>query len=144
MLTLRKVEQKDLDLLYQWANDPIVRQNSFNSNLIPYDDHVSWFDRMINNPSVIQYIMMEKDIPIGQIRLNVDGESAEIGYSIATEYRGQGYGRKILELVLDKVKQDHPEIKKLIAKVKPENNVSNRLFCDLGYEMKYKCYSLKI
>ena len=91
---------------------------------------------------VLQYIMMDEENPVGQIRLNLANDKAEIGYSIAAEYRGKGYGHKILQLIVDEVKEHHPEIKTLIAKVKPENTTSKKLFESEGYEMKYSCYSL--
>ena len=87
---------------------------------------------------------MDGDVPVGQIRLNLDSEEAEIGYSIASEFRSKGYGRKILQLIVEKVQDSYSHIKKLIAKVKPENTPSKRLFESEGYTMTYSCYSLKI
>ena len=142
MVYLRDVRQSDIDLLYMWANDPAVRKNSFKSDPIPYEDHVTWFKHIMEDDNVLQFIMMEDDTPVGQIRLNVKEEEAEIGYSIASEYRGKGYGHRILRLVVQMIQTNHPQIKKLIAKVKPENTASKKLFESEGYEMKYSCYSL--
>ena len=44
-LSLREVNAKDIDLLYQWANDKTVRQNAFHTEQIPYADHRMWFTR---------------------------------------------------------------------------------------------------
>ena len=54
MIFLREALQLDVELLYKWANDPIVRQNSFQTEEIPHDTHREWFDRMMEN--IIQYI----------------------------------------------------------------------------------------
>ena len=86
-LYLRKVEYSDMDLLYKWANDTATRKNSFNSDAISYKDHVRWFNSMMGDDSVLQFIMMNGDTPVGQIRLNINGDEAEIGYSIAEEQR---------------------------------------------------------
>ena len=142
MIYLREAEQTDIELLFAWANDPVVRQNSFTTDPIPYEDHRRWFQRIMADDKVLQYIMMDDENPVGQIRLNLENDTAEIGYSIAVEYRGRGYGHKILRLIVDEVKEQHPEIKTLIAKVKPENLASKKLFESEGYEMKYSCYSL--
>ena len=144
MLYIRNATKADLDLLFKWANDPIVRMNSFKTEPIPYENHVSWFNRIIADPSVLQYVLMEDDTPVGQIRLSIDGKEAEIGYSIANEFRGKGYGHIILQLVADEVKNYHPEIDKLVAKVKPNNTASNKLFKSEGYEMEYACYTKKL
>lgn len=142
MIYLREALQSDVDLLYEWANDPIVRQNSFQTEEIPYDVHREWFDRMMENRNIVQYILMNGEEPVGQIRLMIDGDTAEIGYSISALHRRKGYGRRILQLILEKVKRKYPEIKKLIAKVKPTNIASKKLFESEGYDMKYSCYDL--
>ena len=89
MVYLRDATQSDMDLLYAWANDPAVRKNSFKSNPIPYEDHIKWFKHIMEDDNVLQFIMMDDEKPVGQIRLNVDGDEAEIGYSIAAECRGK-------------------------------------------------------
>lgn len=144
MLYLRKATIGDMDLLFKWANDPVVRENSFNTNTISYDVHKRWFDSIMNDPSVLQYIMMDNDIPIGQIRLKVHGDEAEIGYSVAKEYRKKGYGHEILRLMADRIRKDNLAIKRLVAKVKPDNTASNRLFISEGYEAIYTCFSKMI
>lgn len=144
MLVLREAKETDMDLLYHWANDPDVRQNSFNSDSIPYKEHVSWFNNMMANTSVLQFIMMDEGVPVGQIRLTINNDEAEIGYSIDKEYRGKGYGHSILKLVKIKITEQYPNIKKLVAKVKPENDRSNKLFRSEGYETKYLYYVFTI
>lgn len=139
---LRKAEESDIMLLFQWANDPAVRGNSFHSEVIRYEDHEVWFHKMMANPLVHQYIMMAEETPVGQIRITSEDDTAEIGYSIAPEYRGCGYGHKILRLILEEVKKNHPDTKKLIAKVKPENAASNRLFESEQYLLDFLQYSI--
>lgn len=143
-LFLRKAEYSDMDLLYVWANDPVVRENSFKTDAIPYDNHVKWFNKMMEDESVLQFILMNNNTPVGQIRLNVDKDVAEIGYSIAKEYRGKGYGHRIIQLVSSIVNKQYPDIKKLVAKVKPNNIDSNRIFLNEGFDLEYSCYVLNV
>ena len=143
-LFLRKAEYSDMDLLYVWANDPVVRENSFKTDAIPYDNHVKWFNKMMEDESVLQFILMNDNTPVGQIRLNVDKDVAEIGYSIAKEYRGKGYGHRIIQLVSSIVNKQYPDIKKLVAKVKPNNIDSNRIFLNEGFDLEYSCYVLNV
>ena len=141
---LRKVESSDADLLYEWANDPTVRKNSFHTEPIPYESHIKWFQKMMKDEDVLLLILMDGEIPVGQIRLNISGEEAEIGYSIAAGFRGKGYGHVILRLLAGKIKAEYPEIKRLIAKVKPDNPASNKLFADEGYSVDYFQYSWQV
>lgn len=140
MLRLKKAEYSDIDLLYEWANDTVVRQNSFNSDKIPYDTHVKWFTRMMSDPSVIQYILHDDNVPVGQVRLDIEGDEAEISYSVSPEHRGKGYGRELLRMIYGVVKNDYPGISTLVARVKSDNIKSKSLFENLGYDLKYLCY----
>ena len=144
MIYLRSATLADIDLLYEWANDSVTRANSFNTGFIPYEDHKKWFLTLMQSTSSHQFILMDGEAPIGQVRLDVKDHEAEIGYSISKEFRGQGFGHKILRLLSEKVQEQFPEIRHLIAKVKPSNIASKKLFESEGYEMKYSCYSLNI
>lgn len=144
MLHLRRATESDIDTLYHWANNPEVRKNSFNTDHIPYDTHKKWFSNMMKDENVVQYILEDEGVAIGQIRININENIAEIGYSISSEFRSQGYGRKMLKLVVSEIKENYPEVIQLIAKVKPENIASNKLFESEGYEMVYSCYKLEL
>lgn len=143
MQYLRKATVEDMDLLFEWANDPVVRSNSFHSEPIPYESHKQWYADIMSDVNVLQFILMDDEIPVGQIRLNIEGTEAEIGYSIAAAYRGKGYGHRILKLIVEEVEKNNPEIQTLVAKVKPDNTASKKLFESEGYEMKYSCYTRK-
>ncbi len=144
MCYLRKATKEDMALLFEWANDPTVRMNSFHSNPISYEDHKKWFCRIMEDENTLQFIMVQESKNIGQIRLTVSNDKAVIGYSIDKDYRGKGYGHIILSLIADEIKNNYPEIRKLVAKVKPGNLASNKLFEKAGYEKEYICYSINI
>lgn len=137
---LRSVCEEDKDILLKWANDPLVRKNSFSSEYIKREVHEAWFYQMMNNPMVYQYIMEKKkdnsncyECPIGQIRLVIFESRAEISYSIAAMERGKGYGNLMLELIKDEVRLHHPQIRELRAKVKLQNEYSKKIFKKAGF-----------
>ncbi len=43
LTSLRNAEYTDCEHIFYWANDPTVRANAFNSNLIEFEDHKAWF-----------------------------------------------------------------------------------------------------
>ncbi|MBO7355258.1 MAG: GNAT family N-acetyltransferase, partial [Lachnospiraceae bacterium] len=141
---LRKAVPEDMDLLFKWANDPEVRRNSFNSDPILYEEHCRWFEKMMSDPTQVQYILMAGDKPAGQIRFTLADDEALIGYSIAPGIRGLGLGKAMLELAAARIREDHPEVKKLIGRVKPENTGSGKCFEKSGYEERYREFVLKI
>lgn len=141
---LRAAEERDMELLFLWANESEVRRNSFSTKEILYEEHQKWFSDFLKREDCRQYIYMQDDDAVGQIRITKYGEEAEIGYSIRADKRGFGHGKKILQLVCEKVSQDLPEIKKLTAKVKPNNEVSQRAFIKTGFEKKYEVFEITV
>lgn len=144
MVCLRKAEETDIDLIYTWANDLTVRSNSFHTHMIPYEEHMEWFARVMASDSADLYILVVDEKPVGQIRLDIVGDEAEISYSIAPDARGRGYGKTILEKIYDKVKCEYPGINRLKARVKQSNAISKRVFESEGYAMKYVCYERSV
>lgn len=133
-LQLRRACRADMDILFQWANDPTVRRNAFHTEQIPYENHVKWFEKMMADASVYQYLLYDGELPIGQIRLSVEKNEGVIDYSISTENRGKGYGSKLLRLIEAEVIQEQiTDVIKLIGQVKYENTASARAFEKCGY-----------
>lgn len=129
---LRYVRKKDIDILYKWANDPLTRKNSFNSDQIEYGRHCTWFEKMINNDNVLMYILVYNGEMAGNVRLNIENGVAEIGYAIAPSYRGKGLGNKIIDLISREAAYN-VLINKLIAKVKKTNLPSRLIFEKNGF-----------
>lgn len=96
---LRKVNEKDKDLLFQWANDSGCRENSFHQDTISYKEHCDWFAAKFADEKCDMYLYCEQETPIGQIRIDWEGESGLISYFVVSEYRGQGHGSNMLRLV---------------------------------------------
>lgn len=135
-MEIRKATFEDLDLIFQWANDEDERRNSFNPEKIPYEDHCAWYKKKMESKESVIYILMLDDIPVGQCRLDFEGTKGLISYFVDKEYRGRGYGKKILSLVYEKVKDDFPDAASLVAQVKEGNAASQRVFLSLGYKEK--------
>ena len=136
MLALRRVTETDMDLLFRWANDPIVRQNAFTTEPIPYGNHVAWFTKMLINPSVVNYVLYdaERNAAVGQIRFSVEEGTALIGYSIDENWRGKGLGNRLILMGEEKLLQDLVDVQVFKARVKYGNIASARVFEKCGYE----------
>jgi RimJ/RimL family protein N-acetyltransferase len=138
MLSYRFAKQEDVDLYYSWANDEVVRQNSFNSNPISYDDHVKWFSEKIKDRNFTFYLFFnEEDAPVGQVRIEQKADHALIGISIATGQRGKGYGVPMLQLATSHYLLNHTGID-IIAYIKEENRASFTIFSNAGFKLKDK------
>ena len=132
-LLLRDASICDAKLFFDWANDPLVRKNAFNSELIVWEKHLNWFMDKLESTCTQLYILTDScNSSIGQIRIDLIDGIWEIDYSIDPQYRGRGYGKKIIELLLHKISSN--SILKGI--VKNTNIASLKVFKDLGFESK--------
>ncbi len=141
---LRAAFEEDMDLLFEWANETAVRENSFSTSAIEYEEHKTWYQKILVSEDCRQYIYMYDSEPVGQVRVFISGVTAEVGYSICVSKRGMGHGKNMLHLLKERVKHEFPEIQRLTAKVKPGNKASQKVFLDEGYQEQYRYYELDI
>lgn len=133
-IMLRPVQDTDMDLIYQWANEPTVRANAFSTKPIPYEDHVKWFRTKQNDSNCFFYIAMNGTQPVGVIRIDRQKDKPEIGvisYSVDGNVRGLGIGTRMLMMVCVLLKDTG--LHSLLGQVKPSNPASMRAFQKAGY-----------
>jgi RimJ/RimL family protein N-acetyltransferase len=128
-VSLREATLLDSELLFEWTNDIAVRQSSFNSNSINLNDHLSWFDKKLKSAETKIYIAtIKQNEPIGQIRIDAFEDYWLINYSIDKSFRGLGFGKHIVKLMI----KLNPK-KKFLAKVKSVNIASQKVFENLHF-----------
>lgn len=133
---LREARTSDVDLVFEWANDPEVRKQSFHSEPIAYSTHTAWFSSALQAKDMRMYIMVSEDRPIGQVRLNLKADgTAEVGYLIAPAYRGEGWGKRIIELV-ERQARNITGVRQMVAWVKASNIASCKIFEKCGYSVR--------
>ncbi|MFN0075737.1 MAG: UDP-2,4-diacetamido-2,4,6-trideoxy-beta-L-altropyranose hydrolase [Prosthecobacter sp.] len=98
-LSLRRATLDDARLLLEWANDPVTRQASFNSEPIVWETHVAWLQRRLNDAQCAFYIAEAGTQAVGTVRFDRrEGGVAEISLSLAPSARGRGLGAKLIRL----------------------------------------------
>ncbi len=131
---LNTVAAKDCQQIYDWANHPSVRQQSFNTSPIPFESHQKWFESKLKDANCHFYIGRLNDIPFGTIRFDIKNNKATISYSIAEQFRGQGLGTLLLKLGKKKLVETGTPLNEIIGFVKKENKASQFAFLKLGYQ----------
>ena len=142
-LYLRRAENtaEDAEFLFALRNDPVTRENSFHKEEIPWEGHLKWFSRMMEDPDRAQLILMRDPTaqPAGQLRLDrrTDGGRvcAEISYAVAPALRGRGLGVWIIRLAEEKVREIFPDVQDLTAEVLAGNTASERIFAACGFSV---------
>jgi UDP-2,4-diacetamido-2,4,6-trideoxy-beta-L-altropyranose hydrolase len=131
----RKAKPDDAQQVFAWANDPAVRSNSFQSEPISWENHVQWYNQALQTPAITMWIYSINHIPAAQMRLNADGNTATISYSVASDFRGKGLGSWLLEHVCILTQLEIPEIEYLQGWVKKANIASFKAFERSGFSI---------
>ena len=130
---LHSVTQADCDLLWEWANDPATRANSFDSAPIPWEQHKEWCHAKLQDPRCSFWIAENADFgKIGVVRFDRHDSEATISVALAPHARGRGYGKKLISSACDRVFASS-EVNLVRALIKPANKASVRAFESAGF-----------
>ncbi len=132
-LKLRPATGEDCRLVYEWANDPETRSQSFQTNAILWETHEKWYCDCLERKDRELLICYHMDTPVGQFRIDTVGETATLSYSIAKGYRNRGYGIEMARIGEEWIRSRMPHIKTLCAEIKPENGSSRKMLGENGY-----------
>lgn len=98
LITLRAIEESDLPLLHQWANDPVTQDGigelHFPSSL---QFHKTWFDSLKSDKLNQRFVVEVPDVGIIGISsiVNIDWRNRHAWHGLVlgdASHRGKGYG----------------------------------------------------
>ena len=140
LISLRAVEPSDLELLYQWENNPFVWHLS--NTLAPFSKHI--LKEYIENAKHDIYVTKQLRLmintpkygPIGCIDLfdfDPTNQRAGIGILIADEqHRGKGYASEALEILCNYC-FSILHLHQLYCNINADNTKSIHLFTKIGF-----------
>jgi UDP-2,4-diacetamido-2,4,6-trideoxy-beta-L-altropyranose hydrolase len=136
-IRLRPASAADEWLYHWWANDPQVRRQSFTSAAIPLADHRLWFQRRLDSPLALLWVLVDQDgLPLGQIRFeraSVEDTRAVIGFSLDPAARGRGLAHVLLRLGVAELRCCWGPGMEAYGEVRADNEASCRAFLRAGF-----------
>jgi UDP-2,4-diacetamido-2,4,6-trideoxy-beta-L-altropyranose hydrolase len=130
---LRPARTEDCRLLWEWANEPVVRSVSFNTETIPWERHEQWFAAKLHARDCILLVAENgHGTPIGQVRCDVHGDEGTISISMAPHCRGQGHGTRAIQKAAALLFARHG-LAVLHAFIREGNVASLRAFTHAGF-----------
>ena len=145
---LRPLELTDLDFLFNFENDKLIRRNTVSENSFSKKElreyiHNAKQDILIANQ--FRFVIDVKGVPVGCIDLfdyDLLNSQSYIGIGILKKYRGSGFAKKALYSLI-RYAFGELGIDKLYATILPVNKSSIALFCSVGFIHRNKnIYSL--
>lgn len=132
-MIMRPAEARDCRLLWEWANDRTVRQVSFSSAAISWEEHGRWFSEKLHDPTCLFLIFEDDGSPAGAARIQcTTAIDAEISITVAPQYRGHGLASHLIEQAVDGAFAKFAT-QRIHALVKPDNLASSKSFESSGF-----------
>lgn len=106
-IAFRPTEKQDLEMLKELHNDFSTFSNLASIDLASSRDQEKWWDSLSNHRNDKRYVIVkadQQDFVVGRLRIqNIDrqNQNCEVGLDIMPELRGQGYGRRSYEMLLE-------------------------------------------
>ncbi|SMO87680.1 GNAT family N-acetyltransferase [Fodinibius sediminis] len=129
---LREVKKEDIQSIYEWANDPVTREQSYSNSEISFEEHRSWFKRKLEDEKCHFLIFIENNTKIGIIRFDFKNGHWIVSINIAPNHRGNGYAEGMLRNSYHYLREydENP----VYAYIKKDNVASIKVFERAGYK----------
>lgn len=135
---LRKATKEDGETTYRWASNPEINKYLSPTKEIDPESHKQWFYGKIEEGDCEYYILVEEETPVGSIRFEIQEDVAGVNYLIDPSYQGKGFGKLILALGVEEIKNNRPDVKFVGGLVQNENLPSMKVFSGLGFSIEYE------
>lgn len=137
-IKVKPAQSEDCENLYNWRNEEINRRFSLNPEIIPYEAHIEWFNKKVNNPACKLLIGYIDNNPLGVVRLDHSNSHSHdlsqyvtVSIYLVPGMHGKGYGKFLLSESLKKA-----EAYEAIAFIFPQNIASVKTFEKCGFIWK--------
>ncbi len=132
-LRLRPAADDDAELVMSWRNDPVTVRFSGTGRPVTREAHDRWMAEQLSEPNPGLFVAEVDGDPVGQIRLQRDGDSGEVHIAVAPESRGHGYAHAMIRALQDDLALLRG-LRRLTAQVHVDNQASLRLFAARGFK----------
>lgn len=131
-ITVRPAEKEDCTLIWQWANDPISRANSFDNSEILWKNHCEWFRaNLLKNKCNLLICMNQYGTPVGVVRIEFINSEHVISINLSPHFRGLGLGAKLIKAGCTYFRRNSSM--PITAYIKPGNIASRKVFAAAGF-----------
>ena len=135
-LFLTEITENDAEIIVKWRSDYETYRYFLSPHKLTLGEHLNWFNiSYLKNDSRTDYIASLKSTgeKIGVFGIILSGDTVEVNYLLGKDFRGKGYAREAVELLIDFTKAKFGS-KTAIAEVHRNNLPSIALAKRLGFK----------
>lgn len=143
-IELREVTERDIEKIYEWRNIPEVRKWMFNEREISWEEHERFWKEYLREGKGYAFIIIYNEKKeCGVVRLDLISENAaEVDIVLAPEFQGRGIGKRTIQKLIEKSR--YLKLEKIVAKIKPNNISSIKIFESNGFKLVSLLYEMVI
>ena len=143
-VAMRLATGADARDLFAWRNATEVRRFSRSDAPIDREEHRRWLAAALADPACVLLVGSVAESPVGVVRFDLAGDSAEISIFLAPGQAGRGTGSALLAAAERWLADKRPTIRFVLAEVLAGNAASHRLFTGNGFEAVSSRYRKRI
>ena len=140
-LALRRATPDDCDAMHAWRNTEAARRYSGDPAPIPLEQHREWFARVVDDANVALLIGERDGEPIGVLRYDIAGASANVSVYLTPGVHGQGLGTALIRAGTRWLRAHRSEVTHLDARIRCDNAASLDAFANAGYRAGSHVYT---
>lgn len=139
-VSLREAQLSDAEDIFRWRTLPDVINVSSVSRPFTLEEHLTWFNNVLNDSKRLLLIASIDNKSVGVIRYDIQENEAIVSIYLSPYEQGKGYASQVLEQGQQWLMKNYPSIHFLIAKIMENNSRSIKLFSLAGFNESYRCY----
>lgn len=127
--------EEHLELIFNWRNEPSIREVMYNDDKIEWENHVRWFQSIVQDELKLIKIIYYENIPYGVANFYLTNKELKIGewgFYIGEKNSPKGLG-KILAYSMLNFLFEEANIRKICAEVLEFNNISINFHKKVGF-----------
>jgi len=128
------------NIILEWRNDKLTRNNSVNQEIISESDHKNWLNQQLNNKTTTLIMHFYKNKPAGLIKLD---KLSDKEYGISINLNPTFRGKKLSSLFIQNsihflIENQEDKNISIFASIKPNNIASIKAFERSGFKISDK------
>jgi RimJ/RimL family protein N-acetyltransferase len=131
---IRLATVAELALMHEWVNaDDSLKWKKDTNHIISKEEHAEWFQSRLADPVTKIWIILDDDVPSGQVRLEKKGDLVYVDIYVVAGVRGTGLASFALNESINRYTILFGS-QKFCAIVNPKNEMSEKLFVKNGFQ----------
>jgi RimJ/RimL family protein N-acetyltransferase len=140
-ITLRKAILEDSPLILAWRNEPTTIPWMGATRPLSFEEHDSWFRKVIDDPRSLFFVIEAEGEPVGQIRYYLEsspdgaGQAAKVSLNLTHRVHGRGIASVAFKTGSERVRESG-FARRVFARVRVDNKASIKALENAGFEKK--------